>query len=256
MPAPCEHGALPQFDDGDATAAERGGGVARWRNRRALAAASAAAFLLLAACCAVAYRRPNPSSRAEVAAQPAPVQLLEANGNGTGNGTGKWMMRSIGSGCTNWASAMLQEMTVEPDPHACGRRCAQTEGCVGFGYQHGGSPEWHLGRKQSGGCALWKTPCVDMENPYWDDYEMTELATSFPSTTSAIMTEEDKLATQVSMGSIRMDNLDLRKLRGSHEVYKHFVLTLKRELAAKMGVRPRDVQLDFKDQERQLEVKE
>lgn len=171
--------------------------------------------------------------------------------------TERWQLRGIGSGCSNWASAMFGEVTTVTDADECGRRCARAEGCVGFGYQHGSSPDWRLGRNVSGGCALWKGPCVEEANPYWDDYEMVAGGPALPSAPPAVPSAaEPRKAMDLEPGvaagggrvvqtSIDIENLDLETLRQHHGLYKSFVLTLKRELARKMGVGPDDVDLDL-----------
>jgi hypothetical protein len=157
-------------------------------------------------------------------------------------------LREIETGCLNWADVHDGEVSNEKSVADCGKRCAETEGCVGFGYQHGASPNFELGRPEAGTCALWKGPCSDEDNPYWDDYEMA--ATTRTTVTTIATTEKPapvKNVTTVSMGSLTIDNIDLKTLRNDHEVYKRFYLTLQQQLAAKLGVEPDAVNLDFDD---------
>lgn len=87
-----------------------------------------------------------------------------------------WSLHAAHSGCQNWRQIKLGDYTNETDVSACGKRCQDTEGCVGFNFFDADicqDPHVKLQGKESK-CSLWNSSCTLEQNSCWMDYAMAQ----------------------------------------------------------------------------------
>mmetsp|Transcript_49381 Transcript_49381/g.117489 ORF Transcript_49381/g.117489 Transcript_49381/m.117489 type:complete len:811 (-) Transcript_49381:52-2484(-) len=83
-----------------------------------------------------------------------------------------WSLRLSQTSCSNMASIKIHDAHVVANESACGKRCNETSGCVGFGFQSRSTAECTAGGSAKGSCYLWNASCKSLPNQCWDDYTM------------------------------------------------------------------------------------